>query len=93
METRSHIVLISAGALLGITNYVRAAGTFPPSLFQLILNSILGCCIAGLLIAVAIGLAKCFNSKEHVFEDAQVIASSTVIVMCIGFLFLKFSSY
>ena len=93
MEIRSYIVLVSAGVLLGNTNYVRATGCFPSSLFELILNGILGYFIAALLIAIAFGLANYFSVKKQEFEDALVVASSTIVTMCLGFLFLKYSVY
>lgn len=96
MDIRSHFALVIAGVSIGIIIDAKEDGHITASFFPLMGNGILGYLIAGLLIAIAIGLANSFSGKKYkdaAFEDALIVASSTTVVMCLGFLFLEYSAY
>ncbi len=94
MEIRNILIYTLTGAVLGITNYVRAEGVFPPTAFALLGNSLIGYIALIFIVGPAVGLSSCFASKntdEKIFEEQAVVAGCTVIVICLAYLVFELS--
>ena len=77
MEPKAHINSVIAGIFVGVANFLRSTGEFPP-FSQLIQNSILGYFITIFAAAIAIGLTSIYRKKkqqEDQFESDFVAAA------------------